>query len=148
MCILSVYSCIAFLLCNLAVHSSIVFFRCIPEQILLKKNSFIYWVQPWYQTLLMSWKFKLSNIMLNISMWLHHPNRNKFGTGANYEQWSYSPSFKMQKYRHLWMRISLFTNLFCNTAVLNSENQILPNFANFWNIQTRDFKKLLHQMKI
>ena len=32
--------------------------------------------------------------------------------------------------------------------VLSSENKILLNFANLWNIQNGDFKKLFYQIKI
>ena len=68
-------------------------------------------------------------------MWLHHQNNYKFGTGANNKLCFYSPSLKMQKPRHLLIPISLFTICVATLPILNSENLILPNFANLWNIQ-------------
>ena len=45
----------------------------------------------------------LTNIMFNISkqMWLHHQNKYRFGTGANYKQCCHAPSLKMQNSHHL-----------------------------------------------
>ena len=81
-------------------------------------------------------------------MWLHHQNNYKFGTGANNILCFYSPSLKMQKPRHLLIPISLFTICVATLPILSSENLILPKFAILWNIQTADFRKLIHQTKI
>ena len=41
-----------------------------------------------------------------------------------------------------------FSSCVATLPVLSSKILILPNFANLWNIQTADFKKLLHQINI
>ena len=70
-------------------------------------------------------------------MWLYYKNLYNFGAGANYKQCSYSPSLNGRNAATCECVSHCFFLTICVATLpfFSSENQILPNFANLWNIQ-------------
>ena len=81
-------------------------------------------------------------------MWLHHKENVSLLHVPIINNVFYSLSLKMQKSHHILIHISMFAISVATLTILSSENLILRNFANLWHIQTADFKKLLHKIKI